>query len=205
MTSPPRKPIVPAEATQELRAAEVLDVLGADESGGARQSVTSQSSIAPVGLDLARGMGRREDEPVTAAEVLPPPPRRRHLGKIVAGAVGFCGLILVAALIARVSHASSESSETVASASAVATADPPPIPASTATAPSTAPGALDPSSTGTVRLDKPARPGAVWLDGKKVAGDSVQVSCGTHQIRVGRYGRKHSIDVPCGGVIGVAR
>jgi hypothetical protein len=60
------------------------------------------------------------------------------------------------------------------------------------------------ASTGTVRLDRPATAGRAWLDGKKLSSSSALVTCGTHQIKVGR-GRTHSIDVPCGGEIGVSR
>jgi hypothetical protein len=44
----------------------------------------------------------------------------------------------------------------------------------------------------------------VWLDGKKLSSGSSLVSCGTHQIKVGLR-RAHSIDVPCGGEIGVTK
>jgi hypothetical protein len=44
----------------------------------------------------------------------------------------------------------------------------------------------------------------VWLDGKKLSSSSALVSCGTHQVKVGRH-KTHSIDVPCGGEIAVAK
>ncbi len=62
----------------------------------------------------------------------------------------------------------------------------------------------DGNSSGTVRIDKPAKSGHVWLDGTKITSASALVSCGTHRIKVG-HGRTHSIDVPCGGEIGVSR
>jgi hypothetical protein len=126
----------------------------------------------------------------------------------VVGAIAGCALILVAAGIARVGHASS---------SPDVTSSPATLPATTATATTTfpaatlapapaipAPTSLDLSSTGTVRLDRPATAGHVWLDGKKLSSSSAMVSCGTHQIKVGR-GRTHSVDVPCGSEIGVSK
>jgi hypothetical protein len=71
-----------------------------------------------------------------------------------------------------------------------------PSPAAAAAAPP------DPASAGTVRLGRSTLVGHVWLDGKKLSAPSVLVSCGTHQVKVG-HGRKHSIDVPCGGEISV--
>ncbi len=227
-TSPPsaRKPAVPVEATQELRAADVVGVLGSFESGGVstagvalpRKFPKSQSSIAPVGLDLAGGADPGEDDDVLDAP-LPSalPARRRHLGKIVVGAVGACAVILIAAGVARVAHGSSEPSASAATSDRVAggastgtsstpstaatSAQTPPVGAAQ---PSVAAAAPNPASAGTVRLSKPTLAGHVWLDGKKLAGTSVIVSCGTHQLKVG-HGRKHSIDVPCGGEIAVGK
>lgn len=218
MNGPERKGKAPVEATQELQALDVLEIvetLKPKLAAGARRPSPSNSSIAPVGLDLAPGADKGEEEANPTMEVRLPV-RRRRLGAIVIGAVSCCGLILLAAVIARVGHASSESSTASASSTAPAAtaasspagtmttvAEPSPAPPSaTAVAPSSATGSG--ASTGTVRLDKPAVAGRVWLDGKKLSSSSALVSCGTHQIKVGR-GRTHSIDVPCGGELGVSR
>jgi hypothetical protein len=224
-TAPTRKPVVPAEATQELQAADVVGVLGSFESGGVstagvslpRKSLNSQSSIAPVGLDLAHGTDTGEEDDVldvSVATVLPA--RRRRLGKIVVGAVGACAVILIAAGVARIGHASSESSASAATTdvpaangAAGASTTTPGTAAAPAQALATNPAAVgaaapDPASAGTVRLSRPTLAGHVWLDGKKISATSVIVSCGTHQLKVG-HGRKHSIDVPCGGEIAVGK
>jgi hypothetical protein len=220
---PTRKPVVPAEATQELRAADVVGVLGAFESGGVstagvalpRKSLNSQSSIAPVGLDLAGGAGAdtgEEDDVLDTPAATALPARRRRLGKIVFVAVAACAAILIAAGIARIGHASSEPSASAATTVAAngASGGSTATPATAATpAPASAPAAIggaapDPASAGTVRLSRPTLAGHVWLDGKKVSATSVVVSCGTHQLKVG-HGRKHSIDVPCGGEIAVGK
>jgi hypothetical protein len=78
------------------------------------------------------------------------------------------------------------------------------VPGTSSPAATASPSPNDTASTGTVRLDKPAVAGHVWLDGKKLSSKSALVSCGTHQIRVGR-GRTHSVDVPCGSEIGVSK
>jgi len=223
-TPPMRKPVVPAEATQELRAADVVGVLGAFESGGVstagvalpRKSLNSQSSIAPVGLDLAGGAGADtgdDDDVLDTPAAMALPARRRRLGKIVFGAVAACAAILIAAGIARIGHASSEPSASAATTVAAANGASGGSTATPATpanpAPAAAPAAIggaapDPASAGTVRLSRPTLAGHVWLDGKKVSATSVVVSCGTHQLKVG-HGRKHSIDVPCGGEIAVGK
>jgi hypothetical protein len=214
MNAPVRKPVVPAEATQELQAADVLEVLGTKglaSAGPARKTLGSQSSIAPVGLDLAvrDAAGDEEEDRGATGHVLLSAPRKRFKGLVV-GVVSGCALILVAAGVARVVHASDEpASGSHASAPAAVTttqATAPALPAPTsAPAPVTAsPAPPDGNSTGSVRLDKPAKAGHVWLDGNKLTSPSALVSCGTHRIKVG-HGRTHSIDVPCGGEVGVSR
>jgi hypothetical protein len=225
MSAPTRRPVVIAEATQELQAADVLGVLGTVESGGVstagvslpRKPPTSQSSIAPVGLDLKGGAADTgEDDDILDAPVAAvPPARRRRLGKIVVGALAACAIIIVAAGVARIGHAMSEPSATpstaatttnVANASAGTSTATPGTASSPATTAATVGAAAptDPASAGTVRLARPTMAGHVWLDGKKLSAASVLVSCGNHQIKVG-HGRKHSIDVPCGGEIAVSR
>ena len=222
MNGPPRKARVPVEATQELQALDVVEIVETLKAPGVkRANSSSNSSIAPVGLDLRRDVGGSDDEPMPTAGHLVPVQRRRLRGVVIA-ALGGCALILVAAGIARISRAAS-SPDTPSAAAATATPDSPaatapttaaatantaasptaavPAPQSTPT-PATAGGSAP--STGTIRLDKPATPGRVWVDGKKLSSSSAMVSCGTHQIRVGLH-RKHSIDVPCGGEIGVSK
>jgi hypothetical protein len=217
MNGRPRKANVPAEATQELQALDVLEIVETMKASGARarKPASSNSSIAPVGLDLAADAGGADDEVYpTAGHILPL--KRRRLRGIVIGALGGCALILVAAGIARVSHASGQAEPPAAATTGAAapiptTADtsPPAMPTPTSASPAPATPAATAtqtgsSSTGTVRIDRPATPGRVWLDGKKLSSSSAMVSCGTHQVKVGLR-RAHSIDVPCGGEIGVSR
>ena len=157
------------------------------------------------------------DEEVNPTMEIRLPMKRRRLGAVVVGALSLCALILVAAGVARVVHASSgpegtagelRTNAAVSAATAPASLAPStavtaqaavaPVPTSASTASSSG------ASTGTVRLDRPAYPGHVWLDGKKLSSGSSMVSCGTHQIKVG-FHRSHSIDVPCGGEIGVSK
>jgi hypothetical protein len=227
MSAPTRKPVVVAEATQELQANDVvgvLDTIGTVHTPGSvsgvslpRKSLSSQASVAPVGLDLAHGRGGTigDDEEImqtTSSVVLPA--RRRNLSKIVFGTLGACTIILLAAGIARIGHAMSEpAAASGGTSSSVPTATPASTTASTTAATPASPtkatgpgsvGVSDPASAGTVRLGRPTLAGHVWLDGKKLSTPSVLVSCGTHQVKVG-HGRKHSIDVPCGGEIAISR
>jgi hypothetical protein len=228
MDGPIRKSVAPAEATQELQALDVLEVVAtakakAAEQRAARGPFKSSSSIAPVGLDLVGKDDGADEELVMPTGGIVLPPSRRRLRGIVIGAVAFCALILAAAGIARVGHASSEPAGhdtvsasapvTAATSTPAATAGQQPAATTTGAAPAShAPtstagqtaGGTDRPSTGTVHLTRPAKPGRVWLDGKKITSTSAMVSCGTHQLKVG-YGRTHSIDVPCGGEIAVSK
>lgn len=222
MSGPQRKGSAPAEATQALQALDIVDVVEIappePRAGGIpspRRMAISNPSIAPVGLDLAPARGGADDEANATMQVRALAPlRRRQLKGIVIGAVAGCLVILLAAGIARIGHASSETqAPSVAAAPATATAvtpvtaaAPAPSPSPAAAPASTAAGAAATSlpSTGTVRLGRPAVPGRVWLDGKKLTSASALVSCGTHQVKVG-FKRSHSIDVPCGGEVGVSK
>ncbi len=113
MDGPIRKSVAPAEATQELQALDVLEVVAtakakAAEQRAARGPFKSSSSIAPVGLDLVGKDDGADEELVMPTGGIVLPPSRRRLRGIVIGAVAFCALILAAAGIARVGHASSE-------------------------------------------------------------------------------------------------
>jgi hypothetical protein len=132
--------------------------------------------------------------------------RRRQLGGIVLGTIVVCALILVAAVIARVSHASSPKESKAVPSALPALALPAAVAAPGALA-QTAPPPLPPAEvpiTGTLRFERPASPGRVWLDGKKLNANSALVSCGAHQIKVGR-GRARSVQVPCGGDLVVSK
>jgi hypothetical protein len=169
--------------------------------------------MAPVGLEVATEEDPSEEllgqPPTDRAQQTGPirlPLRRRRLGGIVLGTLGGCALILVAAVIARVSHASSEPAAAAApakTAPAAAVASPPPPPERTV------PGGTLPSqeapATGTLRLERPALPGRVWIDGKKQLSASLILACGAHQIKVGPRGRARTVDVPCGGEIVVSK
>ena len=218
MNIPKRKGNAPVEATQELQALDVLEIVETLKNapratpGNAvgRKAAGSNSSIAPVGLDLMP-LRAGADEEVNPTMEIRLPPRRRRLGGIVIAAIAGCALILVAAGIARVGHASSSpapaSSPVFTATTAAVTPTSAPLdtaPAATSTPSSPAPASLGGSSAGTVRLERPAVAGHVWLDGKKLSSTSALVSCGTHQIKVGR-GRTHSVDVPCGSEIGVSK
>jgi hypothetical protein len=221
MTSPARKPVAPPEATQELQALDVVEIVQTPMAPSVRAPVSSNSSIAPVGLEIRPHKAAAADEEVNPTMEIHLPVRRRRLGVVVGAALSACALILVAAGVARVVHASSGPEGAAGdlrtnAAVTAATAPASLAPASTATSQATAASASVPAattstvasssgvSTGTVRLDRPAYPGHVWLDGKKLASSSAMVSCGTHQIKVG-FRRAHSIDVPCGGELGVSR
>jgi len=132
------------------------------------------------------------------------PERRRRLVRVVAATVGGCTLILVAAGVARLLHPtpnqSADAPITIASVNPLAAAAPP----TPAVDPSPAPPVPAPT-TGTLRLQKPALPGHVWLDGKKLSQLEQTVSCGKHKVKVGAWGRAHSVDVPCGGELKVAK
>jgi hypothetical protein len=133
------------------------------------------------------------------------PARRRKLTRVVFAALGACTLILVAAAITHVARSSSSESTAMAAtgepAATAATAAPPPA---AAAAPPAAPAvaaapALDAPTTGTLRLQRPAVPGKVWVDGQKIVASSATVACGTHQVKVGAHGKAHAVDIPCGG------
>jgi hypothetical protein len=138
--------------------------------------------------------------------------RRRQLRRVVIAAVSVCALILVAAGIVRVVHASSEPEPTprAASTTSTSTAGATPL-AAAAVAPGLPAAAAAPDTTnatapttGTLRLERNVAPRSVWLDGRKLNTRSEVVTCGPHQLKVGRS-KGRAIDVPCGGELRVAR
>jgi hypothetical protein len=133
-----------------------------------------------------------------------PPERRRKLKSVVVGTLGACGLILVAAAIVHVAHPSTDT--TVLAAAPTAAALPiAPAPSAAPVAPAVAaPPPPEVAQTGTLRLQRPAMAGKVWLDGQKITAASATVACGTHQLKVGSHGHAHSIDIPCGGELKIS-
>jgi hypothetical protein len=134
------------------------------------------------------------------------PMRRRRLRGIVFATLAMCTLILVAAVVSRVGHASNEAAAVPTFPAAV----PAPVTASASpvvSAPTTArPATAAPAdaTTGTLRVERPALPSRVWLDGKKLANPSTSTTCGTHQLKVGWRGHAHAVQIPCGGELVVS-
>jgi|CZKU01.1.fsa_nt_gi hypothetical protein len=129
------------------------------------------------------------------------PARRRKLTLVVVAALGACTLILVAAGIAHLARANNETSALAATEpSAIA----PPAPGA---APVAAPAAppVDIPQTGTLRLQRPATAGKVWLDGQKITTAWATVACGSHQVKLGAHGKPHAVDVPCGGELRLSK
>jgi hypothetical protein len=92
-----------AETTQELLAADVVEVMQQPPRG----PDYSASSIAPVGIDLppmrAPRMSEDEQEEYNPTRELRAIPRRR-LAPVVVGAVGVCAVILLAAGVVQMSR-----------------------------------------------------------------------------------------------------
>jgi hypothetical protein len=135
------------------------------------------------------------------------PARRQKLTRVVFAALGACGLILVAALVAHLARGTSETTALASTGTdpAATTAPAAVAPPAAATPPVGAAPPVDAPQTGTLRLQRPATAGKVWLDGQKIAAASATVACGTHQIKVGAHGKAHAIDIPCGGELKLTR
>ncbi len=162
-----------------------------------RKRMGSLASIRPVGIDVLFNQPTAEQLEARDA-------RRRGLQRIVVGALGVCGLILLAAAGTQVARASASSSPPVVAAK-LAELPPPAAAENGASVPATAGDAHPAAGVGKVRLRWPAVPGHVWLDGEKMTSSWETVSCGKHAIRVGTHGREHPIDVPCGDELHVSR
>ncbi|MDP9001515.1 MAG: hypothetical protein M3O46_15545 [Myxococcota bacterium] len=189
-------------------------------SGMSGLSATSMAS-ASLGLDVApesNGLAEaldpnRSRDRVGQTASVRIALKRRQLRGIVVGTVAGCGLILIAAVIARVSHASNEPPVKIPVALAVVdtttAADPVKPPTQPANVPipvqAVTPTPTDVPTTGTVRLERPATAGRVWIDGKKLTSPSALVECGTHQVKLGARGRARSVQIPCGGEIVLSR
>jgi hypothetical protein len=171
-------------------ASDELQVIPRRESGGAPAPSPGPSTPPPSGSGV-RG-------PVD-------PLRRKRLTGVVGGALGLCAFILVAAGVARVlrprdSSASPAQPSASGSAAATPAASTPPPPAPT---PSAAPPPAAPTS-GTLLFDPPAKPGKIWIDGKKITVRSVDLPCGTHKIKIGR-GRTKPVTLTCGAQVHLSR
>jgi hypothetical protein len=122
----------------------------------------------------------------------------------VIGALAACGLILIAAGIAHMLRPSQDAAALAATGTAT---DTPPPAVTTASPPAATtpppPPVPDAPQTGTLHLLRPAAPGKVWLDGQKITVASATVSCGDHQLKVGRA-KAHAITIPCGGDLKVS-
>jgi len=131
------------------------------------------------------------------------PERRRRLMRLVAATVGGCTLILVAAGVARVLHP--PASQAAVPPITIAENPPAPLPSASTAAPAPPPDPPPAPTTGTLRIGKPAVAGYVWLDGKKLSLSDQTVTCGKHKVKVGRWGRAHTVDIPCGGELKVTK
>jgi hypothetical protein len=190
----------------------LLGVTG-QRSGG------SPASIAPVGLEVPEDVvDEAPKERVQQTGSVRIPVQRRRLGGIVVAAVATCALILVAAIIARVSHASNETPPVAAiplSAAVAPTNNPATAPDRAAQTQAASPTRSVPAATsqappepptmGTLRLERPAVASRVWLDGKKMTAGSALVTCGAHQVKIGARSRARSVQVPCGGEVVVSK
>jgi hypothetical protein len=139
--------------------------------------------------------------------------RRRRLARVVVAIVAACAAILLTAGIRLAVPRETPPPVAFVAPPVLAPTLPAPSPGETAAANPTAGAAptgdpaltADLQTTGTVRLERSALVGHVWLDGEKLKTASPVVACGKHEIRVGVHGHGHVIDVPCGGEVAVSR
>jgi hypothetical protein len=231
---PPRNPRPNPNATQEVQAADVLEVIEGlatrpaplprfedaleevsveivpDESPRFRTS--SASSIAPVDLNLAPPL----DDEMTGSIDVVAVARRKRFSLIVGTAVGACVALLVIAVGSKLAGGSTESdlAKTGVAASvqgpAAATQKPasasPAMKTTAATTPANAIAAAGTPATastiGTIVIDSKAK--KVWLDGKRLSGQSAMIPCGSHKVKIGKSSAQ-MVDVPCGGEAHVTR
>jgi hypothetical protein len=229
---PPRRPN--ANATQEVQAADVLEVIEKgmlarpaplprfddaveevsveivpDESPRFRTS--SASSIAPVDLNLAPPL----DDEMTGSIDVVAVARRKRFTVIVGAAVGACALLLVVGIGSKLAGGSNESE--LAKASGVGTTVQ--TPGVTTQNPASASPALTTPAAKTPPITFVATPATastigtliidskakkVWLDGKRLSGWSAMIQCGAHKVKIGRSSAQ-MVDVPCGGEAHVTR
>jgi hypothetical protein len=191
------------EATQEIDASDVLEVIAID-----REEARSFPSLVPVGIEV--GPERRDDSIRLRLAA-----RRRELSRYVIGAVAVSCAILVASVVKRevVPKAEAVSVATphaaVVAPSALPTPrapapQPPPVNASGPVAAAVPVPDAPTTGSGGIRFAPPAKAGWVWLDGKRLTATSAIVTCGTHQVKVG-YSPRHAVVVPCGGEVVLSR
>jgi hypothetical protein len=186
-----------ADPTQEVAAIDILEETPLEE--------------IPIDIDLSPAPGPPSISPLSVS-VLPAPRRaaestfridavpshgnvqRRRLGAVVTGAMGLSVCILLAAGVrARMNEPLDQT--------AVAAALPAVLEAPAAAAQPWRTAASDaPATSGTVT----SRGGALFIDGARISAKSALVSCGHHQLRVGRS-KARDVDVPCGGTLVVDR
>ena len=190
-------------------ATDVLQVIPRRPGGSLPPPEPSEQdlSLAPMGIDsLARlPLDPENSTGSISATILS---RRKRLTRIVVAAIAACGVILVAAGIAHAVRRSDDAQPVTAAAPPAPSPDPSPSADPPAAAPAPvpdSPDAIEAKTKGTIRLDKPASPGHVWLDGKKLSKVENLVACGKHQIKVGAHAHAHAVDVPCGGEVHVSR
>lgn len=186
---------------------------------------------SPDGSDELQVIPRRTSDGVTSPSSRPPssgrstppppstppaadPERRKRLARIVAIALGGCGFILVAAVVARALHPRDAAPAPSAASASTAwsygsglpampssSASSSPTPSATQSAPPATPPA---PTTGTVVFDRPATPGKVWIDGKRITTQSVDIPCGTHKIKIGS-GKTKPVILTCGAELHLSR
>lgn len=93
----------------------------------------------------------------------------------------------------------------VGTAAALAPPSPSPMAATDSSRPSEprAPATTAPAATtGRLVLPPRARSHRVYVDGKVAvaSGSNLELTCGTHALRVGSRGKSVAVEVPCGGV-----
>ncbi len=155
----------------------------------------SRSEPSVTGLTATSGSA---DDTVKRASHFPG--RRRALRKVVLGAVGVCGAILVLAAVGKARSTSDSAAAATSTSTSTSTSTPTPTSTSTST-----PAPPSPPTTGTLRFQRPAVPGSVWIDGTRVLAPTAVITCGKHQVKIGARGKAHSVDVPCGGELRIAR
>jgi hypothetical protein len=229
---PPRHVRQNANATQEVQAGDVLEIIEKgtlaarpaplprfeepvdeisveivpDESPRFRTS--SASSIAPVDLNLAPPL----DDEMTGSIDVVATARRKRFGLLVGAAVGACSALLLLAVGFKVAGSSSDGD--LAKASGVgttvqttpaATTQKPVAATPITTMPASNVTAATPataSTIGTLVIESNAK--KVWLDGKRLNGSSAMIPCGSHTVKLGKSSVQ-TVDVPCGGEYHVSR
>jgi hypothetical protein len=229
---PPRHVRQNANATQEVQAGDVLEIIEKgtlaarpaplprfeepvdeisveivpDESPRFRTS--SASSIAPVDLNLAPPL----DDEMTGSIDVVATARRKRFGLLVGAAVGACSALLLLAVGFKVAGSSSDGD--LAKASGVgttvqttpaATTQKPVAATPITTTPASKVTAATPataSTIGTLVIESNAK--KVWLDGKRLNGSSAMIPCGSHTVKLGKSSVQ-TVDVPCGGEYHVSR